>query len=180
MAWRLARYAATALCGSALLLIALPACADVWGYVDAKGVARFSAEKMDERYELFFKGETSFDTRDGLSSLGKSDSLARPDADMQTPRPVDLTTRQSKLLVFFEISPHFKAVKHHMREASTAHNMDFELLQALIATESSFDSAVVSPKGAVGLMQLMPSTAQRYGVSGDTKCPSKKSSQILK
>jgi hypothetical protein len=50
MAWRLARYAATVLCGSALLLIALPACADVWGYTDAKGVARFSAEKMDERY----------------------------------------------------------------------------------------------------------------------------------
>ena len=28
--------------------------ADVWGYVDAKGVAHFSADRLDERYELFF------------------------------------------------------------------------------------------------------------------------------
>jgi soluble lytic murein transglycosylase-like protein len=33
--------------------------------------------------------------------------------------------------------------------------------QGLIATESGFDVDVVSPKGAVGLMQLMPATAER-------------------
>ncbi|MEI8158384.1 MAG: lytic transglycosylase domain-containing protein, partial [Burkholderiales bacterium] len=41
------------------------------------------------------------------------------------------------------------------------------LLQAVIAAESGFDSSAVSPKGAVGLMQVMPSTAQRYGVASD-------------
>ena len=36
--------------------------ADVWGYIDAKGVAHFAAERVDERYELFFKGGDSFST----------------------------------------------------------------------------------------------------------------------
>ena len=30
--------------------------AEVWGYVDDKGVAHFAAEKIDARYELFFRG----------------------------------------------------------------------------------------------------------------------------
>ena len=41
-----------------------------------------------------------------------------------------------------------------------AQRIDYELLQALIATESGFDAGAVSPKGAVGLMQVMPATAR--------------------
>ncbi len=163
-----ARFGMMAVCGSTLFLVALPAHADVWGYIDAKGVAHFAAEKIDDRYELFFRGNTGFDTRDGLAAP------AKPELELNTPRPVALPARQSKLLAFFEVSPNFKAVKHHMREASQAHNVDFELLQALIATESGFDASAVSPKGAVGLMQLMPPTAQRYGVSSDAKTPIEK------
>ena len=151
----------------ASLMFAHSAFADVWGYIDAKGVAHFATEKMDERYELFFKGGTGgmgFDTRDGVA--------AKPEAE--PPRQVAVPAGQTKLLAFFDVSPNFKAVKHHMREASQAHNIDFELLQALIATESGFDTNAVSPKGAVGLMQLMPPTAQRYGVSGDAKTPIEK------
>jgi hypothetical protein len=167
--WRMRALCGTALCS---LLLTQPACADVWGYIDAKGVAHFAAEKLDERYELFFKGGTGFDTRDGVSAAAKP--LPIPEAVVQTPRPVAVPAGKSKLLAFFEVSSNFKAVKHHMREASKAHAIDFELLQALIATESGFDTNVVSPKGAVGLMQLMPPTAQRYGVSGDAKTPIEK------
>jgi soluble lytic murein transglycosylase-like protein len=39
------------------------------------------------------------------------------------------------------------------------------LLHAVIHAESAYDSRAVSSKGAVGLMQLMPATARRYGVS---------------
>ncbi len=139
--------------------------ADVWGYVDAKGVAHFAAEKLDERYELYFKGGTSFDTKDGLpapiaTGTGTTASM---------PRAVSVPKNAPKLLAFFDVSPNFKAVKHHLREASNTNKIDFELLQALIATESGFDAAAVSPKGAVGLMQLMPPTAQRYGVAADKK-----------
>jgi soluble lytic murein transglycosylase-like protein len=38
------------------------------------------------------------------------------------------------------------------------------LLHAVIAVESAYDAGAVSPKGAQGLMQLMPATAQRFGV----------------
>lgn len=40
-----------------------------------------------------------------------------------------------------------------------------ELLHAVIRAESAYDPDAVSRKGAVGLMQLMPATAKRYGVS---------------
>ena len=39
------------------------------------------------------------------------------------------------------------------------------LVHALIEVESAYRPHAVSPKGAIGLMQLMPGTAQRYGVS---------------
>jgi soluble lytic murein transglycosylase-like protein len=144
--------------GAALLLAAglLPvAQAEVWGFVDAKGVAHFASEKMDERYELFYRGGESFDT-----------SRALP-----TPRAVAVPTAAHKLIAYFEISPSFKQVKHHLREASRAQDVDYELLKALIATESGFDPRAVSPKGAVGLMQIMPATAERYGLVGDHKTP---------
>lgn len=133
-----------------------PAHADVWGFVDDKGVAHFAAEKVDERYELFFRGGESFDTAQGVA----------------TPREVAVPSRSaSKLLAYFDISPSFRSVKHHLREASKEHGVEYELLQALIATESGFDPTAISPKGAVGLMQIMPATAERYGVKGDPKVP---------
>jgi soluble lytic murein transglycosylase-like protein len=148
------RLLATAL--SLTLLAAAPARAEVWGYVDERGVAHFAAEKVDERYELFFRGGESFDTSKGVA----------------TPRAVAVPSASaSKLIAYFDISPSYKQVKHHLREASREHGVEYELLQALIATESGFDPTAVSPKGAVGLMQIMPATAERYGVRGDRKAP---------
>lgn len=135
---------------AALLLTGAPARADVWGYVDQAGVAHFSAERLDERYQLFFRGGESFDTNRGAGAPGKGMPGAPP-----------------KLLAFFDVSPNYKAVRHLLREASVTHNIDYALLQALIATESGFNTYAVSPKGAVGLMQLMPPTAQRYGVRAE-------------
>ncbi len=48
--------------------------------------------------------------------------------------------------------------------AAERHKLDPALVKAVIDTESGWNPHAVSSKGAVGLMQLIPSTAQRYGV----------------
>jgi hypothetical protein len=68
----------------------------------------------------------------------------------------------------FNKSAQFKAMRRAVQMAAKTHNLDAELLQAIIATESGFDHTVVSNKGAVGLMQLLPSTAQDMGVQADS------------
>ena len=47
-----------------------------------------------------------------------------------------------------------------VRAAAQAHGLPEALLHAVIEVESGFDAAAVSPKGALGLMQLMPDTAR--------------------
>ena len=48
--------------------------------------------------------------------------------------------------------------------AAKVHRLPPALLHAVITAESAYDPAAVSRAGAVGLMQLMPGTAKRYGV----------------
>jgi soluble lytic murein transglycosylase-like protein len=47
---------------------------------------------------------------------------------------------------------------------ATQHNIEPDLVRALIKVESNNNPLAQSPKGALGLMQLMPETARRYGV----------------
>ena len=129
--------------------------ADLWAHVDERGVTHFAAEQLDARYQLFFRGAEVDSTRDMPANAPAT--------------PHGMPSAGARLLAFFDIAPGYKSIKHHLRAASEQQAVDYELLQALIATESGFDAQAVSPKGAVGLMQLMPATASRFGVRADAK-----------
>jgi len=51
------------------------------------------------------------------------------------------------------------------RTAAKKHGIDDAWLRAIAHVESGFDAKAVSPKGAQGVMQLMPETAREYGVA---------------
>lgn len=54
---------------------------------------------------------------------------------------------------------------HHIREASQLYRIPEALIRAVIKVESNFDPRAVSPANAHGLMQLIPSTAERMMVN---------------
>ena len=118
----------------------------LWGYVDGAGVAHFASSRIDGRYEQVLR-ET-----EGRRVLGKTQG---PDG----------------LLTWLEISPDVKALQPVLDEAAQATGVDEELLKAVITVESNYNPRAVSPRGAVGLMQLTPVTADRYGTPEERQTP---------
>jgi soluble lytic murein transglycosylase-like protein len=55
-------------------------------------------------------------------------------------------------------------------KAAERHQVDAKLVHSVIQAESAYNAKAVSSAGAVGLMQLMPGTAKRFGV-GDRRDP---------
>ena len=118
-----------------------PVWADVYGFIDEQGVAHLAPKALDERYRLFKRG--SLPTVQTGPAVDVSHYLAGRDTRaMSTLGPlIDSTARR--------------------------HQLEPALLHALITVESGYHASATSPKGAQGLMQLMPDTAARFGVSGE-------------
>lgn len=140
----------------------LSAHADLWAYVDDRGITHFAIEKVDDRYELFFKSSDTYNLHqlapeetNGSWGVKATGSAGEP------------AFRLPQRFAGLESSKSYKAVQKHIRAAAQAHAVDYSLIKAVIAAESGFDHTAVSPKGAVGLMQLMPTTAEQYGVVAD-------------
>ncbi len=51
-----------------------------------------------------------------------------------------------------------------VEKAAARHGVDADLIHAVIRAESNYDQFAISEKGALGLMQLTPTTATLYGV----------------
>ncbi|MCL2753298.1 MAG: lytic transglycosylase domain-containing protein [Defluviitaleaceae bacterium] len=77
------------------------------------------------------------------------------------PHPVDETLQvvNTKPLSFEE------TLEEAINLASTTHGVDVNLIRAIIRAESNYNPLAVSHAGAMGLMQLMPATAERLGVT---------------
>jgi len=157
------------------LLLAAPvlARADVWGYIDERGVAHFASEQVDARYELFFQGGPA-GPAGGERVPVREPSVAGAAAHSPAPQGLaeaSVPAVSPRLLAWLQSSPGLRQALPHLREAAQAHHLDLTLLQALVAAESGFDPQAVSPKGAIGLMQVIPATAERFGVTGDARAP---------
>jgi soluble lytic murein transglycosylase-like protein len=63
------------------------------------------------------------------------------------------------------VTPSVSGVRDLVDRVSREHGLDPKLVDAVVRVESSYNPYAVSRKGAMGLMQLMPETARRLGVS---------------
>jgi soluble lytic murein transglycosylase-like protein len=56
-----------------------------------------------------------------------------------------------------------------IHDAARRYRMNPELVRAMVRCESAFNPWATSPRGAAGLMQLMPATAERFGITSDDR-----------
>ena len=121
---------------STILLFALvpSAKADIYTYTDANGIVHFSNVRGNKNDRVAVATQRD-ENRSGQ------------------PRGRVLVSQSEK-----------ERLAPLVEEAARTYQVDAALLHAVISAESGYDSAAVSHKGAVGLMQLMPETARRYGV----------------
>jgi Transglycosylase SLT domain/Sel1 repeat len=121
-----------------------------WMYANGHGVARDSAIAVGWWQKASDAGIPQ------ATNLLQLMSHTAPSANLGcgslTP---DLSKRQA------HASP---AVLRLVKRIAVAAGLDPALVLAVIATESDFDTRAVSPRNAMGLMQLTPDTASRFGV----------------
>lgn len=109
--------------------------ADVFQFVAEDGVVHFSDRPTDPHFRLVLRTNTPV-----VAPAG------------------DVTLRAAA-------QPGGPQLAAAIAAAALENGIDKSLLHAVIQTESGFNAKAVSPKGALGLMQLMPETARRYGVT---------------
>lgn len=120
-------------------LLPTNAIADIYSFKDEQGVTHFTnMPHLDKRYKLIYRIPTSNDLR-----------------------PNAWSPRGPKSVDFSKLAP-------IIADAASQHGVDLKLVHAVIRAESGYNTQAVSAKGAVGLMQLIPATAQRYGVQNMT------------
>lgn len=127
-----------------LIFWAIPAKGQIVSYVDAGGKRVFiNADPTPVR-------------------APKKAPLLRTEATGLTPRPAQ--SMMAPEMSAAELANREK-IEDMIREVSARYRVDPALVRAVIQTESNWNSTAVSRKGAQGLMQLGPGTAQELGVN---------------
>ncbi|ABF09397.1 soluble lytic murein transglycosylase-like protein [Cupriavidus metallidurans] len=157
MVARVAARVAGMLAALASLCLAAPAHAELWGFIDADGVAHFADAKLDARYKLFMKDGGSFDS----SNMRNLPRGGLPGGKLDPER--------EKLYRYVLNHPNLAMVDPIIQKAAAAQNVDPALVKAVMAVESGFNPTAVSPKGAIGLMQVIPDTGARFGIAADKR-----------
>jgi soluble lytic murein transglycosylase-like protein len=141
----MARTASLFVLGVALGCSVQVAHADIYGYVDEDGRTHVSNQRLNERYQLIQRIPAPAAT---TRTTGKAPNvLAEPGANLPKINSADR-------------NKYVPLIKH----VAQRYQVEAALIHAVISAESAYDPRAVSPRGASGLMQLMPDTAQQYGV----------------
>ena len=140
-----------------LALSAAPASADIYRYIDEDGRANFSDVRVDKRYELFLK------TRPAVveAAPAASNIAAHESTDTGATQPV-AGAGPSFRPTHVKVTPRFTDM---IAKVAREVKVEPALLHAVVLAESAYNPRAKSPKGAKGLMQLMPDTGKRYGVT---------------
>jgi hypothetical protein len=140
--------------------------ADIYGYFDADGNAHFATEAMDPRYKLLMRGDETFDSSTighGLPASGYAGNAGNAGNAGRAGHA------GNPVMHYLRTHPGLQKYQAMVERAATDFDLEPALLNAIMAAESGFNPGAVSAKGAIGLMQIMPATAERYGLQGDKK-----------
>jgi len=165
------RFLPASLFWGALLFLPLRSYAyTLYGYEDEYGIVHLSEEKQDDHAVLLYQGPT--DPKMGFPAIKKRIHALGAVAQNRNEAWIRDATRAYVRMGSAPLGPSgYPPVIESgplidlVRAKSRAYGLAPELLYAVIEQESRFTAHAVSPKGAAGLMQLMPETQTTFGVA---------------